>query len=744
MKMLIALLFLIPALALADTPPSNTVNAKVQDGSGNAIGSTAGSLNVNVTGGGSGGGTVDQGNKGTSGNAWYVQGSLGRTWSLLNSTDSVNVGNWPSTFAVTGTFFQATQPVSIATMPTTPVTGTFFQTTQPVSLSSIPLPTGAATSALQTTGNSSLSTIATDVGNIPAQGQALAAASLPVVLTAAQVTTLTPPTTITANLGTLNGAATAALQGTTNTDLATINTTLGSPFQSGGSIGNSSFGISGTLPGFASTPTFNLGTLNGAATAALQSTANTDLAAINTTLGSPMQTSGGSVTANLGTLNGAATASNQTTGNSSLSTIATDVANIVPTSTTTTCTLTNSGDNGCTIATNGSSTLIVGSTGTWGGLVGVQCSGDGSFYELIPVFDYGTRTAQLFMSEPADNGSSNIGGCLKVQLHAYSGLGGTGTFTINMNAGLGALNVTSSGPAQFYTTANISDTNSNGITSTLVGSDQALDVHLANSSVAITASALPLPTGAATSALQTTANTDLATINTTLGSPMQASGGSIVNVSGTVSLPTGAATAAKQPALGTAGTASSDVITVQGKSGMTALVVDPSGVTSPVSAASLPLPTGAATSALQTTANTDLATINTTLGSPMQASGGTVAVTQATASNLNANVSGTVSAKAATPTALTVYQALLSIGTTAVILTHGGGAVASTRVLLTVQLLATSTSTCFIGSSSVTTSGSTQGVQIFAGQTVTFNNDAGSYYAICSNASQSVLIMEQE
>jgi len=38
----------------------------------------------------------------------------------------------------------------------------------------------------------------------------------------------------------------------------------------------------------------------------------------------------------------------------------------------------------------------------------------------------------------------------------------------------------------------------------------------------------------------------------------------ITNVSGTVSLPTGAATAAKQPALGTAGSSSADVITVQG------------------------------------------------------------------------------------------------------------------------------------------------------------------------------------
>lgn len=57
----------------------------------------------------------------------------------------------------------------------------------------------------------------------------------------------------------------------------------------------------------------------------------------------------------------------------------------------------------------------------------------------------------------------------------------------------------------------------------------------------------------------------------------------VTNVSGTVSLPTGAATAAKQPALGTAGTASADVITVQGIASMTALKVDGSAVTQPVS-----------------------------------------------------------------------------------------------------------------------------------------------------------------
>jgi hypothetical protein len=57
----------------------------------------------------------------------------------------------------------------------------------------------------------------------------------------------------------------------------------------------------------------------------------------------------------------------------------------------------------------------------------------------------------------------------------------------------------------------------------------------------------------------------------------------ITNISGTVSLPTGAATSAKQPALGTAGSASTDVITVQGIASMTALKVDGSAVTQPVS-----------------------------------------------------------------------------------------------------------------------------------------------------------------
>lgn len=83
-----------------------------------------------------------------------VSGSVG-----ING--NITVGNFPQTQAVsitgnvpvTGTFWQATQPVSIASMPSTPVTGTvavsnfpasqavtgtFFQATQPVSLASLP------------------------------------------------------------------------------------------------------------------------------------------------------------------------------------------------------------------------------------------------------------------------------------------------------------------------------------------------------------------------------------------------------------------------------------------------------------------------------------------------------------------------------------------------------------------------------------------------------------------------------
>ena len=84
-------------------------------------------------------------------------------------------------------------------------------------------------------------------------------------------------------------------------------------------------GVTGAIPaganvigGVTESGTWNItnisGTVSlptGAATSALQTTGNTALTTINTTLGTPMQNSGGSVTANLGTIGTAATAANQ-------------------------------------------------------------------------------------------------------------------------------------------------------------------------------------------------------------------------------------------------------------------------------------------------------------------------------------------------------------------------------------------------------------------------------------------------
>lgn len=145
---------------------------------------------------------------------------------------------------------------------------------------------------------------------------------------------------------------------------------------------------------------------------------------------------------------------------------------------------------------------------------------------------------------------------------------------------------------------------------------------------AISAASLPLPSGASTSAKQPalgTAGAASADVLTVQGiasmTALKVDGSAVTQpVSGTLTcnagsgtlavsgpltdtqlranavpisasslpLPSGAATAAKQPALGTAGSASADVLSVQGVASMTALKVDGSAVTQPISAAALP------------------------------------------------------------------------------------------------------------------------------------------------------------
>jgi hypothetical protein len=148
--------------------------------------------------------------------------------------------------------------------------------------------------------------------------------------------------TVTANLGTLSGAATEAAQETGNTTLTTISGKLPAalgqrPMATSMAVvmasDQSAVPVSGTV-------TANLGTLSGAATEVAQETGNTTLTAINgklpaslgqrtmaTSLAVTMASNqsavpvSGTVTANLGTIAGVATEATQVTGNTTLTAI---------------------------------------------------------------------------------------------------------------------------------------------------------------------------------------------------------------------------------------------------------------------------------------------------------------------------------------------------------------------------------------------------------------------------------------
>lgn len=112
---------------------------------------------------------------------------------LTSGNAKVNVTNFPASQPVSGTVTvqQATASNLKVDLSGTAANATAIKidgsaVTQPISASALPLPTGAATSAAQSTANTSLSTIATNTGNIPAKGQATGANSTPVVIASDQ------------------------------------------------------------------------------------------------------------------------------------------------------------------------------------------------------------------------------------------------------------------------------------------------------------------------------------------------------------------------------------------------------------------------------------------------------------------------------------------------------------------------------------------------------------------------------
>lgn len=120
------------------------------------------------------------------------------------------------TVGVTGTFWQATQPVSgtVGVSGSVAVTGTFFQATQPISAAALPLPSGAATA-------SGVASVVTALGS-PFQ----AGGSIGNTTFASTQSGAWNITNITGTISLPTGAATSAKQDTGNTSLGSIDTKL--------------------------------------------------------------------------------------------------------------------------------------------------------------------------------------------------------------------------------------------------------------------------------------------------------------------------------------------------------------------------------------------------------------------------------------------------------------------------------------------------------------------------------------
>ena len=134
-----------------------------------------------------------------------------------------------SAVPVSGTFWQSTQPVS----------GTFWQATQPVSAVSLPLPTDASTSALQTTGNSSLSSIDAKTPSL-SSGRVPVESNLVQGLTDTQLRASAVPVSLSSSplpTGAATESTLAALNNKFNTNsFSNINTNTTSTVKSGAGV----------------------------------------------------------------------------------------------------------------------------------------------------------------------------------------------------------------------------------------------------------------------------------------------------------------------------------------------------------------------------------------------------------------------------------------------------------------------------------------------------------------------------
>jgi len=204
-------------LRASPVPVSGTVTANIGTISGISTEATLSALNAKVTAVDTGAVVVSSSALPTGAATAALQTQPGVdigdvTVNNAAGASAVNIQDGGNSITVDGTFWQATQPVS------GPLTDAELRASAvPVSVASIPLPTGAATSALQTTGNASLSSI---------DSKLTAPLSVTGPLTDTQLRNSPVPVsgTVTANIGTISGISTEVTLAALNAKVTAVDT----------------------------------------------------------------------------------------------------------------------------------------------------------------------------------------------------------------------------------------------------------------------------------------------------------------------------------------------------------------------------------------------------------------------------------------------------------------------------------------------------------------------------------------
>jgi hypothetical protein len=436
-----------------------------------------------------------------------VSGSLGRTWNLLNTTDSVNVGNFPSTY---------------------PVTGTFWQTTQPVSAASLPLPSGAATSANQTNGSQ-----VTQVSNFPSTFG---------------VTQSTSPWVVSGALGRTwdlssgTDSVSAVQSGTWTVQQG------GAPWsvsQSGTwttgrtwSLLNTTDSVNvGNFPATQAISAASLPLPAGAATSANQTNGSQvtqvsslpSIPAGSNTIGAVTQAAG-PWTTNITQVGGGAVILGQTTMSNSIPiTIASDQTGINTFQDKTASGSLAALNSTIAVNTNGVGSVGYQVTGTWSGTITSECTDDGVNWFSV----YGLTRGSVAQSSTTLSANTamvaSVSGCLQFRLRMSSYTSGSATVTEIAGAGTGPVFPLSTNENNFIVAVGNFPTTQ-----------------------AISVASLPLPSGAATAANQTNGS-QIVQVSSLPPIPTGSNTIGNVNVNGTVPvsaaslpLPSGAATATNQ------------------------------------------------------------------------------------------------------------------------------------------------------------------------------------------------------